>query len=210
MQRLAVALSAAALVVALLGTTSLGTAAEKTVKKGAQALGVAKAGKSSARGPRGPRGRRGPRGYRGFLGAPGEKGEKGERGDPGPSNAYQFKTTGQVVIAGTTEGTATLVATPQTALPAGKYAVTAQILVDGGGGRTFCRARGPGPTGPYLGSHAWAVPSSSPATLPLAFAVDLPSGGTVNVACWQQNGPGASAGPVQVVAVRLGELTTIN
>ena len=70
MQRLAVVLAAAALVIALLGATPLGNAAQKTVTK------VARVGKSSkaARGPRGPRG------YRGFQGPPGIKGETGTAG----------------------------------------------------------------------------------------------------------------------------------
>jgi hypothetical protein len=212
-QRLAVALSAAAFLIALLGATPLGSAAEKSVKQGVSALRGGKAEKASARGPRGPRGRRGPkgpRGPRGFLGAPGEKGEKGDKGDPGPSNAYEHKTSGQTVVSGTSEETATLVASPQTALPPGKYAVTVQLLVGGSGGVTYCRARGPGPTGPYVGQQAWSLPGLSPATLPLVFAVDFPSGGTVNIACWQANGPGAMAGHVDLVAVKVGELTTIN
>jgi len=207
-QRLPVVLSAAALAVALLGATPLGTAAEKTVKKGASVLHADKAKQASARGPRGrrgPRGPRGPRGYRGFLGAPGEKGEPG---DLGPSNAYEFKWTAPVDVTGTSPEMATIVAAPNTALPAGKYAVSAQMVVTGGGGDVHCRARGPGPTGPYLGELAMLEVSSADGTLPLAFGADLASGGTINIACWQPAVAGADVGPGEIVAVKVGDLSS--
>jgi collagen triple helix repeat protein len=93
--RLAIALSATALVVALLGATSLGSAAGDSVRDGARKLHGAVVGKSSTpaaarqvrRGPRGPRGRRGPRGVpgpRGAQGLQGLQGLQGSQGIPGP------------------------------------------------------------------------------------------------------------------------------
>ena len=203
-QRLPLAISVAALVVALLGATSLGEAARNGVASGVtkakRATGLGAAKQTARRGPRGPRGYRGPRG---FQGPPGEKGE------PGLPNGYEFKTATQTPVTGSTPETATLVAAPQTGLPDGKYSVTAQLTLEGTGGRTSCRARGPGPAGPYLGQPAWAAPGSGPATLTLALAVDLPAGGTVNVACWQAGG-GALAGPVDLVAVKIGDLTALS
>lgn len=212
MQRLPVALSAAALVVALLGATPLGKAAENTVKKGVTALGAGKAGHAVARGPRGRRGPKGPRGPRGFQGAPGDTGAKGDKGDAGPSNAYEFKTDAATTITGTTADTATIVATPQTALPAGKYAVNTQIVMTPGGSSSaaYCRGRAPGPTGPYLGKFGWFDPTGGGSTLTLTFAADLPAGGTVNVACWQAGTSGSVAGPINLVAIKVGDLTAIN
>jgi hypothetical protein len=207
-ERLPIALSAAALAVALLGWTSLGQAARNGVatgvEKAKQATGLAAGNQTARRGPRGPRGYRGYRGLRGFQGPPGDK------GDPGPSNAYEFKWATQVAITGATPETATIVAGPTTAVPPGKYAVTAQIALGGSGGRTYCRGRGPGATGPYLGQFAWHEVSSAPGTVTLTFGVDLAtSGGTINVACWQLGAIGALAGPGDVVAVRAGDLTAI-
>jgi hypothetical protein len=210
-QRLPVALSAAALFVALLGATPLGKAAEKTVKKGVTAFGAGKAGHAAARGPRGRRGPKGPRGLRGFQGAPGDTGAKGDKGDAGPSNAYEFKTDAATTITGTTADTATIVAAPQTALPAGKYAVTTQIVMTPGGSSSpaYCRGRAPGPTGPYVGKFGWFDPTRG-STLTLAFAADLPAGGTVNVGCWQAGTSGSVAGPIDLVAIKVADLAAIN
>ena len=210
MQRLSVALAATALVVALLGATPLGEAARDVIKAGVKVAKPSHAQKASARGPRGPRGRRGFRGLRGPRGFQGPPGDKGDPGDTGPSNSFEFKSSSQIAVTGNTPETATVVAAPQTALPVGKYVVTAQILIDGTGGRTYCRGRGPGPTGPYLGQSGWFDPSSGPATMTLTFGVDLSSGGTVDLACWQISGSGALAGPVDLVAVKVGDLTALN
>lgn len=207
MQRLAVALAAAALAVALLGVTPLGNAARNVVKSGVRAAKPTSTKKASAR--RGPRGPRGPRGYRGYRGLRGFQGPPGDPGEPGPSNAYEFEWTTPVAVTGSTPETATIVAGPTTALPSGKYAVTAQILLSGFGGTTYCRGRGPGATGPYIGQHAWHEVSVSDGTITLTFGIDLPSGGTVNVSCWQLGAIGAQAGPGDVVAVRVGDLTAI-
>src|SRR5262245_753271 len=136
-QRLAVALAAAALVVALLGATPLGNAAQRTVKKVVRA---GKADKSSARGPRGKRGPRGYRGPRGFQGPPGEKGE------PGLPDAYAVRS-GPITVTGTTRETATPIAT-LAALPPGQYVVTAQVTATGtGSSRLVCEGKAGTATG---------------------------------------------------------------
>jgi Collagen triple helix repeat (20 copies) len=94
-QRLPIALSAAALVVALLGATPFGEAAGDAASKG---LGAAEAVVTDStldttasptaalqRGPRGPRGKRGPRGFRGPRGVRGPRGLRGLRGFAGPA-----------------------------------------------------------------------------------------------------------------------------
>ena len=104
--RLPIALSLTALVVALLGSTPLGHAAASAVK-----TGVDKASRSTherstvLRGPRGPRGKRGRRGpvgprgpigpigltgARGPTGATGEDGLPGADGLPGPVDVVQI------------------------------------------------------------------------------------------------------------------------
>ena len=199
MQRLSVALAAAALVVALLGTTPLGQAARDVVKSGvtlAKKASGAHAGKASRRGPRGPRGYRGYRGPRGFQGPP---------GDTSPSNAYEASWTTTVPITGTSPETATVVKT--TSLPLGKYIVTAQIQLAGAGANAYCRGRGPGPTGPYVGQPAWLKISSADSALSLVFGIDLPTDGSISIACWQPGTIGADAGPGEIAAIRVGSLT---
>jgi hypothetical protein len=68
MQRLAIAAAFAALVIALLGSTSLGQAASNAAKSG---LHKASSSRNAAHAQRGPRGRRGPRGPRGPQGPAG-------------------------------------------------------------------------------------------------------------------------------------------
>lgn len=83
--RLAIVMSATALVVAILGITPIGGAAGNAV-----ATGVAKVTGSKAAGPfakRGPRGPRGPRGARGPIGARGAQGSAGPQGVAGPEGA---------------------------------------------------------------------------------------------------------------------------
>jgi hypothetical protein len=216
-ERLAVAISAAALFVAVLGTTSLGEAARDVARSGADVAKKATGQRSAVRGRRGPRGPRGRRGPRGFLGAPGEKGEKG---DPGPSNnSYDFQWTAQVLITSATPTSPTIVAAPSTALGAGKYAVTAQVAVEGASdGVVYCRGREgrpPGQVGQYFGQPApirvgSGVGSVRAATLTLSFGVDFPQGGVVNIVCWETGATGATAGPGQVLVMRVSELTTIS
>lgn len=82
--RLAVALSSAALAVALLGVTPLGSAAGSAVDLTRDSVGASpQAKQKTIRGPRGPRGRPGPRGPRGSPGPQGERGAQGERGPQG-------------------------------------------------------------------------------------------------------------------------------
>lgn len=194
-------LSSVAVVIALLGSTSLGQAARNGVAKAKRATGLTAAKQQTAR--------RGPRGYRGYRGPRGFQGPPGDTGAPGPSNGYQFQWTNPVAVTGSTPETPTTVAGPTTPLPAGKYAVTAQILLSGFGGTTYCRGRGPGATGPYVGQYASHKVSGSDGTITLTFGIDLASGGTVNVSCWQLGAIGAQAGPGDLVAIRVGDLTPI-
>ncbi len=83
--KLPIALSSAALVVALLGTTPLGQAAGDAADGSLRLVGM-QAKKPPARGPRGPRGPRGfagPRGPQGPAGAQGVPGPQGNAGSPG-------------------------------------------------------------------------------------------------------------------------------
>jgi hypothetical protein len=80
-QRLHWALTITALVVAVLGVTSLGSAAVRTGVAAAKAPLYASG--LLTRGPRGPRGGRGPRGLRGRPGPTGAKGAKGDAGQQG-------------------------------------------------------------------------------------------------------------------------------
>jgi hypothetical protein len=205
LQRLAVALAAAALVVALLGATPLGNAAQNTVTK------VVRAGKSSkqARGPRGPRG---PRGRRGFQGPPGIKGDTGPAG--GLPDGFEARNASPVEIGGTSAETATTVLASGT-LPAGKYAFNAQVTLHGGVDTIiFCQAQGPGSTGPLLGApailHVGAgVGSVTQATVPLAFAATFVAPGSVYVGCWvdNPNQPRPTATSSDLVALTIGDLS---
>jgi hypothetical protein len=93
-QRSAISLAFAALVVGLLGSTSVGQAASDAAKasintaRSTQLAGPlrVKASEPIRRGPRGPRGKRGRRGPRGLPGAQGIQGIQGIPGPPGPVN----------------------------------------------------------------------------------------------------------------------------
>jgi len=110
-----------------------------------------------------------------------------------------------VPIAGATPETATIVKT--SSLPLGKYIVTAQIQLTGTGANAYCRGRGPGPTGPYVGQPGWVEVSSADSALSLVFAIDLPTDSSISIACWQPGTTGADAGPGEIAAVRVGSLT---
>ena len=206
MPRLAVALSAAALVIALLGATPLGNAAEKTVK---QVVRVGKAEKSGSRGPRGKRGPRGPRGLRGFQGPPGDKGDPGS-----PTDGFEARDTTPVAITATTGDTATIVLA-SAPLPAGKYAFSGQVVLhDSGTATVTCQAHGPGSTGPSLGVPASARVGAGPdaardATIPLAFAAAFASPGPVYIGCWvdvaSTPAPSATANLVAVTVLNLSQ-----
>ena len=93
-QKLPIALSAAALAVAILGATAFGEAGSIKIgalpdKTAANVLGT-KASPAVKRGPRGPRGRRGapgPRGPQGPQGPQGAQGPQGPAGSPGSPGA---------------------------------------------------------------------------------------------------------------------------
>jgi hypothetical protein len=173
-QRLAIGLSAAALVVALLGATPLGTAAEKTVKKVVRA---GKADKSSARGPRGRRGPRGPRGPRGFQGPPGEKGE------PGLPDAYTVRST-SITVTGTSRETGTPIAT-LSALPPGQYLISAQVTATGNGGsRLVCEGKAGAATGTGKSQIGSGSGAAKVATLSIVFGAAVPMGGPAQLNCW--------------------------
>ena len=91
LSKLAFAFSVTALVVAVLGTTALGSAAGNAVQAAVSSpLKVAGLKSSTAtprRGPRGPRGPRGFRGLRGLQGVQGLQGAKGDKGDKGDTGA---------------------------------------------------------------------------------------------------------------------------
>jgi hypothetical protein len=205
LQRLAVALAAAALVVALLGATPLGNAAQNTVTK------VVRGGKSAkpARGPRGPRG---PRGLRGFQGPPGVKGETGSAG--GLPNGFEARSASPVEIRGTSAETATTVLASGT-LPAGKYAFSGQVYLQGGVDTIiFCQAQGPGSAGPRLGVPAAlhvgsGVGAVGQGTIPLAFAATFDAPGSVYVGCWvdNPNQPRPTAQSSDLVALTIGALS---
>ena len=156
--RLAIALSATALVVALLGATSLGSAAGDSVRDTARELHGAVVGKSSTpaaarqvrRGPRGPRGRRGPRGVPGPRGAQGLQGSQGipgpqglqgiagaqgQKGDPGGDGFENFFCSN--LLSGCTSPphvidqstTATAPFFVTKALPPGSYILIGQVVV---------------------------------------------------------------------------------
>lgn len=205
MPRLAVVLAAAALVVALLGATPLGNAAESTVTK------VVRVGKSSkaARGPRGPRGYRGPRG---FQGPPGIKGDTGPAG--GLPDAFEARNANSVEITGTAADTATTVLAGAT-LPAGKYAFNGQItlhgVIDTG---VFCQAHGPGSIGPLLGVPAsvrvgTGTGAVSLVTVPLVFTATFAAPGSVYVGCWvdSTSQPRPTATSSDLVALAVGSLS---
>ena len=174
MQRLAVGLSAAALVVALLGATPLGTAAEKTVKKVVRA---GKGEKSSARGPRGKRGPRGPRGPRGFQGPPGEK------GDPGLPNAFSVRSNA-ITVTGTSRETATQVAT-LAELPPNQYVITAQVTATGtGNSRVVCEGSAGTESGQGKSQIGDGAGASEVATIAVVFGTALPMGGSAQLKCW--------------------------
>jgi len=205
LQRIAVALAAAALVVALLGATPLGNAAQNTVTK------VVHVGTSSkqARGPRGPRGARGPRG---FQGPPGVKGDRGEAG--GLPNAFEARNANAVEISGTTSDTATTVLASGT-LPVGKYAFNAQVSLHGlADVLVSCRAQGPGSAGPRIGAPAslhvgTGAGAVRDGTLPLAFAATFDAPGSVYVGCWIDNGGAEHPTAVSsdLVALTIGNLS---
>jgi Collagen triple helix repeat (20 copies) len=88
--RISIALSAAALVVAVLGAAALASGAEITRQLPSALPGASQAQPKVVRGPRGPRGPRGRIGQRGAQGPKGDAGPQGERGtqgDRGPQGA---------------------------------------------------------------------------------------------------------------------------
>lgn len=208
--RIPIAISIAALVVALLGVTGLGEAAQDGVTAGVSKAGQAtglRAQRSTARGPRGPRGRRGPRGYRGyrgyrgFQGPPGDKGDKGDQGARGPSEALSARTTIPVVIDAASSATADLVlARPGAA--AGNYAIAGTVTLEGsGGGVIVCEGR----AGTDSGAAEASVGGSGvgTTTLPIAFGGRLAATGSIELRCWKRQAasPNVTATRAELAAV---------
>jgi hypothetical protein len=218
-ERLPIAISVAALVVAVLGATGLGEAAQNGVTAGAskakRATGLGAEKSSARRGPRGPRGYRGYRGFRGlrgFQGPPGDQGDKGDKGDRGDSDAFETRGSGLVEIVGTSPETATTVLTSQ-ALQVGRYAVNAHVALEGlGDGTVWCRARVGGAPTPTLGTPARVLLGNGAngvrvATLPLAFGVAIETAGSISVACWEDGaGSNPMATSASLVALRVANL----
>jgi hypothetical protein len=211
-ERLPIAISVAALVVAVLGVTGLGEAAQDRVTAGVakakRAAGLAPT-RASARGPRGPRGRRGPRGYRGprgFQGPPGEnglKGDKGDKGDRGPSEAVAARTTIPVAIDATTSAGANLVLA-RPGVPAGNYVITAKVTVSTTSGvDVACEGR----AGTDSGSAETTVGTSGAGkeTVAIAFGGRLASTGPIEIRCFKTSGGTSTvtATGADVVAVRV-------
>jgi Collagen triple helix repeat (20 copies) len=203
--RLPIAISVAALVVALLGVTGLGEAAQDGVTAGVskakRAAGLAPT-RTTARGPRGPRGRRGPRGYRGprgFQGPPGEngaKGDKGDKGDRGPSEAIAASTAVTTPIVGISSATADAVLV-RPGVPAGNYAVSARVTIEGTGEVT-CEGKG----GTDSGSAKATLDGTE--TLPIVFDARLAATGALELRCFKGTGSiTVTATGADVVAVRV-------
>lgn len=217
-ERLPIAISIAALVVAVLGSTGLGEAAQNGVTAGAskakRATGLGAEKSSARRGPRGPRGYRGYRGYRGLRGFQGPPGDKGDKGDQGPNgtDAFEVISSTPIAIVGTTfDSGATVLMMP---VAAGKYIVTAQVTVEGTtDGTAVCRARAPAPTGTgWSGtakSRIGTEAGSSAHTLTIVFGAPVTEAGAVHLRCWEENGTGAgpTATASSIAAVKVGNLT---
>jgi hypothetical protein len=115
-ERLPLVLSATAVFIAVLGSTSLGQAAGnavgQTVQKAKVTAGFGPSASRVLRGPRGPRGRRGPRGFRGLPG------DDGADGAPGTAVAY-----GYVTAAGTLDSGRSKSLASATRVTEGRYCV---------------------------------------------------------------------------------------
>ncbi len=220
-ERLPIAISIAALVVAVFGSTGLGEAAQNGVTSGVtkakRATGLGASRSSARRGPRGYRGYRGYRGLRGFQGPPGDdgaKGDKGDKGDTGPAtDAFELVSSAPITVIGTTFETAATVLTMP--LAAGKFVVTAQATIEGtADGTAVCRARAPGAVGPGSSSTARSrigttAGSTRSDTLTMIFGVSAIDPGAVHLRCWEENGTGAdpTVTASSIVAVKIGALT---
>ena len=117
-----------------------------------------------------------------------------------------------MTITGTSPETATTVLTGQ-GIPAGKYAVNAQVALEGfGNDIVWCRARA-GST-PTLGTPARVLLGNGAdhvriATLPLVFGVSIEAAGSVSLTCWQEDVAGVNpvATSASLVAQRVANLT---
>ena len=206
--RIPIAISVAALVVALLGVTGLGEAAQNGVTAGVgkakSAAGMSNAKTTARRGPRGPRGYRGYRGYRGFQGPPGDKGDKGDQGDRGPSDAIAARSTIPVTITGTSSATANPVLVRPGAA-AGNYAVTGRVTIESTSTiLVTCEGR----AGTDSGSAETTVGANATETIPLGFGARLGAPGALELRCWKEAAPPGTvtATSADLVAVKVDAL----
>jgi hypothetical protein len=123
-ERLPLVLSATAVFIAVLGSTSLGQAAGnavgQTVQKAKSSAGFGPSASQVLRGPRGPRGRRGPRGFRGLPG------DDGADGAPGTAVAFGYVTGAGALEAARSKGIASA-----TRVSEGRYCVVLATGVTG-------------------------------------------------------------------------------
>jgi collagen triple helix repeat protein len=144
MKKLPVALSSAALIVAMLAFASLGGAAYKSDQKAAKASSLAKKkpavkrglrgrrgfrgfrGPVGPAGPQGPRGAQGLQGVQGAQGAQGAQGIEGPQGERGPSTAI-VRTHDALVTLPEAGGTSVAIVTMAN-VPPGSYVVSAKTV----------------------------------------------------------------------------------
>jgi hypothetical protein len=210
-QRLPIALSTAALVVALFGATSLGEAARDgvatSVENTKRATGLGATKSTARRGPRGPRGRRGLRGLRGPRGFQGPPGDKGEKGDPN-SDAFSARNSVGVAVTGTDGATGTAVASIAS-LPPGNYVISAQVAARGtGSGMLACEVKAAAAVGSGRSQIGESSGGTVAATLSIVFGAPIPNGGPAHLRCWEEQG--TTTDPLvtaDLVAIRVGTLT---
>ena len=206
-ERLPIAISVAALVVAVLGSTGLGEAAQNGVTAGAskakRATGLGAEKSSARRGPRGPRGYRGYRGYRGLRGFQGPPGDKGDKGDAGPSDGFFASSETPVNISGQSPASATVVLSAP--YPAGTFLLMAKVKVEGTADTTVsCHIWGAGSSvgGSRLGSGAG---SSQVATISmLAWASVVPQ--NMQIRCWRTGLVQAQVTGVALTGIKVASL----
>jgi hypothetical protein len=225
-QRLPLVLSVTALVVALLGTTPLGSAADRAIRTipplakransakvadNAKRLGglppsaFARAGTTggaAAAGPAGPAGPPGPKGDRGQQGPPGPKGDQGAQGPAGLVSAFT-KTAGDSGPFNLMPvGTYTVI--DSLALPAGRFAVFAKVILSGNDldASDLCQLVADGDTD-FAVSGGTKVAST--AALELIHEFKAP--GTVDLKCYSPSGHRGTWYAARISAVQVAATT---
>jgi hypothetical protein len=149
-------------------------------------------------GVQGPQGLQGPQGPQGPQGLQGIQGVQGQQGATGPSDAY-YATTGNLGIP-----KSTLVQVAKLVLQAGDYAITGTVeLLDLNNDAVIqCDTNANG----NLAFSSWGKVESFE-TIPIAGALSLPNGGTVEVVCSTPD-DNLSSVFANLVAVKVGALHT--